>query len=260
MATMTFYPDKHPESTSVDGRAERWLADPGEDWADIKGGVGTAAADYEDTIPIQLGGAWEAAPDQFVGLSRGFIFFDTSSLPDNANIESAILSVFGNAKFDDSGALLDINVYGYTGDNNNALEPADFVKVGSTPFSTTISYGDFNDWGWNDFALNSTGMAAITKLGTTKFVLRIPTYDVGSNIPAWSTCCVDGFTIYSADSVVYEAYKPKLVVNYSLQILKRWNGAAWVNAKTMVRSGGTWKSQPIKRWTGTGWSDVDGLG
>lgn len=43
-------------------------------------------------------------------------------------------------------------------------------------------------------------------------------------------------------------------------VLKRWNGASWSKAKTLVYLSGTWQSRPIKRWTGAEWIDVDGLG
>ena len=94
-ATGTFYPDAHTESSSVDG----WVsAEEGEgvSWSTIRNHIGTYANDSSTTASITL--ASHGTTNEWYILRRGIVLFDTSSLPDDAVITSATLSLRGYDK------------------------------------------------------------------------------------------------------------------------------------------------------------------
>src|SRR3990167_3171985 len=79
----TFFPDPNPESTSVDGRCS---LSNGDTFA-----IARAAADCTSALPSDVSGfaftVAEAGDNRTIG--RTFLLFDTSTLPDTANITSA---------------------------------------------------------------------------------------------------------------------------------------------------------------------------
>jgi RHS repeat-associated protein len=112
-----------------------------------------------------------------IELTRSFFSFDTSSLPDNAYIESANLKLYTIDRKDDlNDGLGWVNIYQGFQASPTALVNADINDCGtvlnpvalstnklmlSTPISTTTS-----------FILNATGTSAISKTSYTKLCMR----------------------------------------------------------------------------------------
>src|SRR5262245_27346695 len=91
-ATLTKYPDKHPETTTVHGHARR--ASAGETFAAIRSGAGTSADDAgasESFVFIQQAGA------VWVDIDRSIFLFDTSALTSGVTVTAATLNVFATS-------------------------------------------------------------------------------------------------------------------------------------------------------------------
>lgn len=162
--TKTFYPDAHPEVTSVDGRVTQ--KETGLSWAQIRAALGSEAAD--DVSGSRFAMWWcDTVADKFKELHRSIFLFDTSSLPDDCTIIRAVLSVYGYTKVNEgSWANVKLNVYASAPASNIALVAGDFDSLGATPFcDTDLAYDDFSVSGYNNFTLNAAGLAAISKLG-----------------------------------------------------------------------------------------------
>jgi hypothetical protein len=208
--TSTFYPDAHPETSSVDGYIFRGIQGT---WSEVRTGAGTQAVDDATTSGIGLSSGTESP--KYVSLRRGCVFFETSALPDNAVITSATLSLYGESKVDDNNWQPNINVYNVITGSNTSLSTADYLytNYGSTAYSTSITYNGWSTSGYNDFELNSTGRAAISLTGITKFGIRNANYDVANNAPGWGGWLTPSrLNWYSAEQGA--GYKPKLAVTY----------------------------------------------
>lgn len=106
---------------------------------------------------------------------RGALFFDTSSLPDDARIISATLSVYITAGGAGWYVPLADNAFVVV-DGSLIDEPIVVADYGDL-FSSTTSFGsllysDMVELNYNDIMLNSSGLAAISRVGDTKFGLR----------------------------------------------------------------------------------------
>ena len=217
MPETTFYPDVNPESTSVDGGVGENHSHPEAlTWTEITGGVGNEAVDDENISEVGFCSAYTAEnQDKWLDLYRAIFLFDTSSIPDDAEIISAIFSLYGESKVDDLNVLPNINIYSSNPAINTALVSGDFDSLGSTPFcDTPITYANWSITGYNDFTLNASGIAAISKTGITKFGVRNANYDVAGVMPTWTNYKWSYLFFYDADRGT--VYKPKLVVIYSI--------------------------------------------
>ena len=99
---------------------------------------------------------------------------------------------------------------------DTAIVTGDYSTLGSTAFSTAITYAGFSTTGYNDFALNNDGIANISKTGISKFGARNANYDVANVDPATGsaslTSGMDTFAVEAAGTTT----DPKLVVTYSV--------------------------------------------
>jgi hypothetical protein len=151
---------------------------------------------------------------------RGVLFFDTSSLPDDCTISSAVLSLYGHD--DDSTVDFDITVV----DGSMLDEPLVAADYGLLK-NQTVSGGSFNtsdfQYSYNDIPLNETGMAWISKTGTTKFGLR-SSKDIAAIVPSG----LETASFYTSEEG--EGYQPKLVVTCATPV----GGVAYPIDKTSV--------------------------
>jgi hypothetical protein len=211
-ASDTFYPDVSTGSTTVDGTVGRY--DQTETWAQIRAGAGTKVFDNL-TIAVEHT-QFEANDATWKGLYRGIYLFDTSALPDGASISAATYSNYGEGSARDVigiSANCKVNVVASNPATSNDLVAADFTTLGTTLFATAIAYGSYNQDGYNDWALNASGIAAISDTGLTKLGLREEYYDILGNTPAIGSRGITGVRMYESDKG--DGYKPKLVVTYS---------------------------------------------
>jgi hypothetical protein len=182
----TFYPDAHPESTSVNGIAYQWTT-TGDTWANIRNGAGNGHYD-EDTNRNFISAYSYTTSNVWQLIVRGIFLFDTSSLPDGANISAATLSLYGSAKSDPANWDIGAKVYSSNPASNTDIVNADYATLGTTAFCNTgILVDSWSTAGYNDFALNASGIAAISKTGISKFGMREYVYDVPNSPPTWTS-------------------------------------------------------------------------
>jgi hypothetical protein len=156
---------------------------------------------------------------------RGYTYFDTSSIPSYAVIDSANLTFV--LKADESDTDFDIVVQ--NGQPSYPSKPAVSSDFNYTYYSG--NGGSFNTVGLpaldNSFVLtlNATGRGWITKGGTTKFALR-SNRDINSVAPSG----MEDVMIWSFDK---GTYIPKLTVRYHYGV---------VNLTFSSNSSGSWKT------------------
>jgi len=154
-------------------------------------------------------------------IARCALSFNTSSLPDDACITSATLSLYGYYDWSHTNFLITV-VDGSL--LHETLVPDDYrtlkdQTVSGGSFDTT----DFNFIGYNDIPLNETGMGWISKTGITKFGLR-SSRDIAPTVPTgWEE-------VQIMPSEAAHGIGPKLVVTYTTPV----GGEAYRIDKTSV--------------------------
>jgi len=137
---------------------------------------------------------------------RAILHFDTSSLPDNAVITSAILKlkkqgISATNPFSILGALrVDTRKPDF---GAPTLQLADFNSSAAKNKIATFSITPVSNWYRGTF--NSTGRAYINKTDTTQFKIYFTTGDNDDN-------GIDIIKFYSGNAAA--SYRPKLVIQY----------------------------------------------
>lgn len=204
--TLTAYPAAGANSP-VDGRVYRGPVS--EDFATIRAGAGSTASATdasESYVYLQSDGA------TYSFLVRSYFLFDCSSIPLANTISSAILSLFGTAKANGLGAA-EIDIVASTPAATNTLATTDYGNIGSTPFAS-ITYADYSTADFNNFSLNASGIANISKgSGISKFGARL-NWDTDNSFGGAIANAVSSFSGYYADQAD-TTNDPKLVVTHS---------------------------------------------
>lgn len=198
--TSTFYPDPFTESTCMDGYV-RSVNQTGT-WANERAAsAGTLAA--TDSATLQLIASVTGGP--IWSIYRWFILFDTSSLGDENTIVSATLSFNGASSITDTDSF-SICIVSSSPASDTTLGVDDYNDVGTTEFASRMTYAAWQGSGYNDFALNASGLAAITKTGISKFGAR-SSGDLDNTAPT-------GINVINADSAdaTGTSEDPKLAV------------------------------------------------
>lgn len=206
--TMTFYPDPHPEVTSVDG----WLRKYSHNlWATQQAGIAEQRSDSGGSGLVGIARSYLAYKWQT--LARNYYLFDTSPLPPGCTILSADFITHSSAKLQTGGMLVAYNIFGSDPLSNTKIAFQDWTRVFSVPYATKIPHADLPDPGPAIFHLNAAGLAAINKTGITKFSLREANYDAPNNEPTWDREARGYCTFYFVE-FLDPTYRPRLVVTY----------------------------------------------
>lgn len=220
--SLTFYPDAHPESTSVDGWAGHRIGG-GLSWANLVAAAGSVA-DSDNLSVYATYIQSESTTDKWYEIIRGILVFDTSAIPAGSTILSATLSLYGIEKYDYLSITPTINIYSSNPASDTGVVTGDYDSLGATAFSDSpITYANWSITGYNDFPLNSSGIAAITVNGITKLGVR-STYDADGTAPAWSYPSPAWTSVVFWSAEKGTTFRPKLVVEYAEGI----NGTIWV--------------------------------
>jgi len=116
-------------------------------------------------------------------IMRGFLFFDTSALPDNAIISSATLKLYG--QYDQTP--VDFNLTIVNGQPNRPTDPLQLSDFNINNYSGnggTLGTFGWNTAGYNTINLSSEGLGWINKTGTTKLGL-LSSRDISSTPPTY---------------------------------------------------------------------------
>lgn len=167
-----------PDASQEDGIVIRSGVD--ETFSTILAGAGTASNDSDADAVMRIEAT--ATTDQYSNMRHMIIMFDTSSIPSGNTITSATVELYVNANTDGG---LDPNLYITSSDpaSDNALVNSDYDTVGTTEYSDLIASPDISATATETWTLNSTGIAAISKTGTTKFAVAFkePTWSNSNN-------------------------------------------------------------------------------
>lgn len=214
-STLTAYPDANPETTTVDGEVRHvYTSGSGQNWSIIIAAAGSAVSDNTTTMAA-IGITTDTVSNKWRILRRAIMLFDTSSIPDTDTINSAILSIYVTSKSDAISITPNINIYSSTPASNTGLVASDFANVGSTPFATAIGYSSIATGAYNDFTLNSNGLANISKTGVSKFSTRNENYEVSNVAPTWAGSNLTSDIQASQADETGTTQDPKLVVTYT---------------------------------------------
>jgi len=155
-----------------------------------------------------LGHALTTVPSNMYAVYRAFLFFDTSAIPENAIITSAILSIYGEADISDT----DFNIVIQNGQPtypHSTLVLGDFYYGHYRNNGGQLNTSGFSVAGYNNIILNSNGRAWINKGGITKFCLR-NSHDIANVAPT----DVEAVLFWASEKG--EGYKPKLTITYTI--------------------------------------------
>lgn len=206
--TLTFTPDAHPESTSVDGVVARQVYSASESFSTIRTATTGGKSDTGLTmIPNIIA---DTTTDKYVEMARGIVLFDTSSLPDDAVITGATIQVYVQAKHNDFAQSLGVTAVTPTANTSLVAADYDIAKFGSTRFATDVNIDSLTENAYNTITLNNDGIAAITDTGVSKFALRL-SGDIDNTAPTWAS----GETSYAILHTSDNTNKPRLVVTYT---------------------------------------------
>lgn len=142
----------------------------------------------------------------FYGVLRGFLMFDTSSIPNNANITSATMSIYIWHDYTDT----DFNV---TIQNGQPTYPHTPLEVGDYYFAHYTGNGGSRNTttlpgsGYWNVTLNADGLNWISLTGSTKLSLRN-----SNEINGYTPTDMEEVEFYALEKG--EAYSPKLYITY----------------------------------------------
>lgn len=228
-ATLTSYPDPHPEVTSCDGWVGQlsgwnsWNAVPYLGLTGIRN-VEASASVYDSAADIVVR-AMSGSPymyasycRMFAVLTRGVVIFDTSAIA-GGEPTAATLTVRQTGKQNQMPqSVPGLTVVASTSSSTYQLHGWDYSSVGSTAFAS-------RSWdqvlsGFNDFVLNGSGIAHISPTGLTRFALLLSWDQAGIEPGSTGDNQVSEFILNAADTIG-TSYDPKLVVTYEPPIVPK---------------------------------------
>ncbi len=206
----TFYPDSHPESTSVDGDVARGTAGT---WSAIQGGAGTSG----DALSAQADARINASgsTDQWATISRLIFLFDTSAIDAGDIISAAYFGFVSSSKQEDFTQSLSLATTNPASNTN--VVPADYSTFGSVKQATDITVASITSNGStvNQLDMNSTGLGNIDKSGITKLGTRI-SGDMTNTEPTWGASDITFVRHSMAEETGAGDDRPRLVVTHTV--------------------------------------------
>jgi hypothetical protein len=137
---------------------------------------------------------------------RGYVYFDTSSLPDGGVITAATLNLYG---YNDQSST-DFNITIQNGQPDYPHDPLEAGDYDYTKYSGdggSLTTAGFSTAGYNTITLNADGRSWINKAGTTKLCLR-SSRDISSTVPTG----VEYVIVHAYEKGV--GFRPYLEVTY----------------------------------------------
>jgi hypothetical protein len=194
----------NPNAAAVDGYVSRIDS---ESFSDIRTGSGNNHNDNGTYCRVAL---LPSTTSKWAELTRSYLLFDTSTLPDDAVITSAVLSIYPTYKVNTLSQSMNITA-GVPTTGSTALVNADYAvgNFGADKFTSDLSIDSIVLNQYNDFTLNASGISAIDSSGVTKLALRLVS-DIEDSAPTWSL----NSSILQFDSSE-GTNKPKLVITYT---------------------------------------------
>ena len=230
LATMTFPVVIDPTLTVNASTSDGYLYNSGSNyntvWSSGKGPVSS------DEKYISIGQRKEYFPLNY-WVYRGFLFFDTSELPANANIKNATLSLYKNDDYSATDFTITVQ-NGQPAYPNDPLEDGDYDKEHYSGNGGGLNTTNFVN-GRNNITLSNLNW--ITAGGVTKLCLR-SSRDINGNTPTQS----EYVTVYATEQG--DEFQPRLTIIYSNQSKIKNTGSTnfkgYLLIQVQYNESGTW--------------------
>lgn len=158
-----FYSELSEYTTSSDGNLYQTSTVYNTAWAAAAASAAVTANTVVEIGQSKLGSDY--------GISRGGLYFDTSSIADTDVVTSAVLYVYG--KYDWSDTDFDLTIQsGMPTYPHDPMVVNDYSKAYYAGDGGSLNTSGFTTTGYNAITLNATGRGWINLTGTTKLVLR----------------------------------------------------------------------------------------
>lgn len=205
--TLTVYSEGDPETNSFDA----YMIEKDDTYVNANSNTTAEIVSDSGTLILLRNCDYTTSPRYFI--SRGLILFDTSSLG-SCIINSASIHLYAmsssNFNEDDTGQAETVIVSANTS-NDSSVSTGDYDDMGSTAFASK-TFGNILTDSYNEFSLDSAGIAQINKYGTSKFGLRLKG-DIDVSQPSGT----NETKFYSAD-YSSSTRAPKLVIDFTPQV------------------------------------------
>lgn len=214
MAQLTFYSEPSPGATVASDGTVLHSNINGLTWAEVLAlTTGSTPSTSGTTIEITLQSDGNA--NEYDTLGKGFLHFDTSSIPDGATIDSAIIQGWPTAILDEFAEPFRLGLVASTTASDISLTGADYDNHGTEPLANAlviagISVGSLQTL----FTLNTAGKAHINKTGVTKFCMLDADLLPGGAEPTWTADGIDRRLLLASTEQV-AARRPRLIVDYT---------------------------------------------
>ncbi|HVQ01114.1 MAG TPA: PKD domain-containing protein, partial [Candidatus Thermoplasmatota archaeon] len=233
LSTMTFPVVIDPTLTVSSTTSDGYLYNSSNNYGavhDVANGTVSSNAAY-----ISIGQKKVSTFPQSYTVYRGFVFFNTSALPTNAYLDSALLSLY---KKDDYSAT-DFNITIQSGEisgqqSGQPTYPHDPLQAGDYNQSHYLGNGGSLNTtnfvnGHNNITL--TSLSWINKTGITKLCLR-SSRDINRKTPTGN----EYINVYSADALGGPAgCKPKLIITYRNQSKIKNTGSTSIKGYLLIQ-------------------------
>ncbi|MEF8879913.1 MAG: hypothetical protein V5A64_05940 [Candidatus Thermoplasmatota archaeon] len=168
------YPVVIDASTEITAMAsDGYISHSDSQWSSVHdASSGSSVSDSDEYYDSSIGVAEYSFS---YGITRSFFRFDTSGLPDDCTISSAVVKIHGYSNGGDSACIQE-STWSTAG-----LGTGDFDAFTGEAFDTISSWSSSS---YNDFSLNSKGIGSISKTGTTEFCVREYEHDYLDSAPS----------------------------------------------------------------------------
>jgi hypothetical protein len=139
---------------------------------------------------------------------RGFVLFNTTALPSNSYVDTAVVSLYKNSDYSTTDFSLTIQ-NGQPTYLHNPLQSTDYNKNDYSGNGGSFNTSGFGT-GYNSINLNSDGRGWLNKTGWTKLCLR-SNKDINGTAPSGNEFVI----VYANEQG--SGYQPKLVITYRNQ-------------------------------------------
>ena len=209
--TSTFYPnaDLDGSPTSADAYTQRSNAGC-ESLSSLHTGAGTAVVDDGTTInPASLTGNGCSDPN-FSTMRRGQFFFDTSSIPEDAQVTGATFGLYASSARGNTLGDTDMIVVTNSTSSTTTILSTDY-NIGNL---STAEHGRFPYGTWGTTAYNKTPIttSVISKSGLTRLTTMLGWDFYNSFTGTWGTSSTT-YSVYTADQAGTDT-DPRLEVTW----------------------------------------------
>ena len=189
-------------------------------WSTMRNEAGDAVRPPTDKTWAGMTESVNNISEEYAEHWRGLVTWDTSLIPDDATITSAIVSVYGAPHKMKELGIVDFSIIDADPRNPLAYDTGDYSRTTFFRMADDISFESYTIDAWNNFSLNAQGRTNVSKTGATTFMFThsadvdnssliwVPGPDIEGEQPA------SGFNIKGLVNAS-GAYTPFITIEYT---------------------------------------------